>query len=84
MSDLRLENCHQCGSKAIALDWGSVTEYYGVSDQLVDISCSGELRTHCPVQVSINVDSDYCKDSSRVESILIKAWNDLNEPLKTK
>lgn len=71
--------CIQCGSPACELDYSSVTEFYGISSQAADITCSGNKSPYCPVEVCITFDSDGAHDSKRLEKVLTAAWNALNE-----
>lgn len=86
MSD-KLLPCPQCGSDVSRddPDWGSVSEYYGISDQSVWISCSGENQLHCPVSIDISIDSHLIGEQSDiVESIAIEAWNTMAKRLSKK
>ncbi len=73
--------CPQCGSMPCQHDpdWGSVSEYYGVSDQSVSITCSGANKTHCPVSVDISIDPDLMHaagvNGDVLEDIAAEAWN---------
>ncbi len=81
--------CGLCGSPVTkhSPDWGSVTEYCGVSDQSVTVGCSGEKSKHCPVSVDISVDADVMRlkgvHGSDIEKIACSAWNELAKVLAT-
>ncbi len=81
--------CGLCGSPVTKYspDWGSVTEYCGVSDQSVTVGCSGEKSKHCPVSVDISVDADVMRlkgvHGREIEKIACSAWNELAKVLAT-
>jgi len=75
MSDLKL--CFQCGS-GVELDWSGTTEYYGMTEQVVSITCN-EDNGHCCVDLSLSLDTNKEFDCNEVESRLRDCWNSICE-----
>ena len=77
-SKKKLLPCYQCGSQPNDIEWGSVLEYCGIADHSADISCSGKLKSNCPVQVSISIDADDKNIFVNLDAKLSSCWNALN------